>query len=194
MYSQNSEEQIILNHFGKTKGTFLDIGAYDGINLSNTHALAKKGWKGFCLEPSPTMFKKLYDNYKTSRNVLCLNIGISNKSGKVEFWDNPNAVATAIKEEVARWPNEAFTLTEARMRTWDEFYAVHKFMYDFISIDAEGMDYEILSQINLTEAGCEMLCVEWNGINKDKYVVYCADYGMKLVHENLENLIFTKQK
>ncbi len=35
MYSQNNEEEVILNHFKNFKCTFLDLGAYDGIDLSN---------------------------------------------------------------------------------------------------------------------------------------------------------------
>ena len=38
-YSQNNEQDIILQYFGNRKGFFLDIGANDGITLSNTYAL-----------------------------------------------------------------------------------------------------------------------------------------------------------
>ena len=68
MYSQNNEEEIILNFFKEKKGIFLDLGAYDGIGLSNTRALAEKGWKGVCVEQ--TAYKEAY---KKQRTCLFLN-------------------------------------------------------------------------------------------------------------------------
>ena len=37
------------------KGTFLDLGAYDGVDLSNTRALTELGWAGVCIEPNPVI-------------------------------------------------------------------------------------------------------------------------------------------
>ncbi len=193
MHSQNKEEQYILDYFKDRKGTFLEIGAYDGVNLSNCRALAESGWKGVCLEPSPTVFKRLKKNYNTFQHkILCYNIGIGKKSGKVKFWDNENAVATSVEEETTRWVHEEFDEVEVNMRTWQEFYALNPLIYEFISIDTEGLDYFILTQIDLKSTGTEMLCVEYNGKEEDKYIRYCADYGFKLIHKNAENLIFTK--
>jgi hypothetical protein len=45
-YSQNKEEEVILNYFNGHVGTFVDLGANDGITFSNTRALAERGWKG----------------------------------------------------------------------------------------------------------------------------------------------------
>ena len=60
MYSQNSEENIILNFFkGQRNGTFLDIGANDGRTFSNSLALAEKGWVGSCIEASPKALVRL---------------------------------------------------------------------------------------------------------------------------------------
>jgi hypothetical protein len=52
------------------------------------------------------------------------------------------------------------------------------------------MDYEVLSQMNLSELGCKILCVEFNGVNKNKYVDYANKFNLHLVNENAENLIF----
>ena len=44
MYSQNNEEQVILDYFGNKIGNLLDIGANDGITLSNSRKLIELGW------------------------------------------------------------------------------------------------------------------------------------------------------
>jgi hypothetical protein len=45
-YSQNNEQEIILNFFNGRIGRYLDIGAFDGVSMSNTLALVELGWQG----------------------------------------------------------------------------------------------------------------------------------------------------
>ena len=71
MYSQNQEEQYILNHFKDKQGTFLDLGAYDGKELSNTRALVEQGWAGCCVEPHPTICEQLEKNCLEYSKIFC---------------------------------------------------------------------------------------------------------------------------
>jgi len=74
MYSQNREQQFIIDYFGNTIGTFLDIGANDGKTLSNTYQLALYGWFGVCVEPEDIAFsklKELYEGYGTIDVYKC---------------------------------------------------------------------------------------------------------------------------
>ena len=55
-YSQNGEEQVILNIFdtlGMTKGHLVDLGAGDGYSMSNTRALLERGWTGDLYDGNP---------------------------------------------------------------------------------------------------------------------------------------------
>jgi len=65
-------------------------------------------------------------------------------------------------------------------------------IFDLISIDVEGLDYDVLTQIDLTKCKCRMLIVETNGKDNEKYIVYAANHGMTLLSQNAENLIFVK--
>ena len=80
MYSQNNEEQIILNYFSnQPKGTFLDIGANDGVLLSNSYFFEKElDWNGICFEPIPSVYSELIKN----RSCTCVCGCVSEKSGK----------------------------------------------------------------------------------------------------------------
>jgi hypothetical protein len=69
--------------------------------------------------------------------------------------------------------------------------ATHK-QFNLISIDVEGYDYEVLSQIDLGSVGCEMLIVEFNGKDESLFTDYANKFGMKLISKNPENLIFVK--
>ena len=69
-YSQYKQDQFLNENFFKNKrnGIFVDIGAYDGIELSNSYFFEKHlEWKGLCVEPIPSVFNKLIKN----RNCFC---------------------------------------------------------------------------------------------------------------------------
>ena len=196
MYSQTDEEQVILNYFKDRKGWFLDIGAYDGITYSNTHALALLGWRGICLEPSLSSFLKLKRLYKRNKKIICYSLAIANTSGLAPFYENEDGLATLKEGELKRWKdtNYKFHLTDCFTTRFNKIYDSNKRRYQFINIDAEGMDYDILVQMDLKKIGCKMLCIEWNLHQdlKEKFTDYVKQFNMKLIHTTPENLIFAK--
>lgn len=66
-YSQAGQDVWALQK--TNKGFFVDIGAHDGVESSNTYALEKAGWTGICIEPNPVSFEKL----RLFRRCTCLN-------------------------------------------------------------------------------------------------------------------------
>jgi len=64
----------------KRNGFFLDIGAHDGIYLSNTLLLEKRyGWNGICIEGNPDTFVDLQQN----RQAVCINTCVDRIEGTV---------------------------------------------------------------------------------------------------------------
>lgn len=57
-YSQAGQDVWVLQRIGN-KGFFVDVGAHDGVESSNTYALEKAGWKGVCVEPSEAYEKMI---------------------------------------------------------------------------------------------------------------------------------------
>ena len=67
--SQEGQDRIILDLFfrenGEYKrgGIFIEVGAYDGVTISNTLLMERElGWTGLCLEPIPERFTQLRNN------------------------------------------------------------------------------------------------------------------------------------
>ena len=61
-YSQCKQDQYINESFfkGKDSGVFVDIGAHNGISLSNSYFFEKElGWNGVCIEPMPEVYSEL---------------------------------------------------------------------------------------------------------------------------------------
>lgn len=199
MYSQNNEEEIILKYFGDFKGNFIDIGANDGMTLSNTRRLAELGWEGVFVEPSPKAFKKLKDNYARMNGFYFYPFALGEENGTVTLYESGELlktgdialVSTINENEKARWTpaNIQFNPVEVKIFRWKTFLNRLKIKkFDFISIDIEGGDLALLKQIDLS--GVRMLAVEWNGKNKDEFIRICS--GFNLIGENPENLIFAR--
>jgi len=202
-YSQNDEQDWIAAYFGPYVGTFLDAGANDGRTLSNTHALALKGWSGACVEPSPTAFPKLRELYADRKDIECHNVGLCEGNGPAILHESgehlgkgdTSLLSTVKPSELRRWEGSGVPFNNVEMEcvTFLELLRRSEFaQFDFISIDIEGLDYEVLSQIDLTHIGCRMLIVEFNGIDEHRYVQYCREYGMHLWKKNAENLVFIR--
>ena len=202
MYSQNNEEQIIADYFQGRIGTFLEIGANDGKTLSNCYALALQGWNGVCVEPSPQVFNKLKNTYLHNDKIKCIKVAIGKENKMVKFFDSgsllsdedKSLVSSTIENETVKWRrNVKFTEIEVEQIDIDNLIErTGVGTFELISIDAEGLDYQILSQIDLNKVGCQILVVEWNSLSKSLYTLYCESFGMKLVAENQENLIFAR--
>lgn len=202
-YSQNGEQRYILDYFDGTPA-FLELGANDGMCLSNCFALSLLGSSGVCVEPSKEAFNKLCDTHLSRDNIICVNAAITSEDGEFDFYDSgshlgvgdTSLLSTTKESELARWKKsgEKFTKTKVRgvtIKTLMEETGIHKF--DFISIDCEGVDYEVLTQINLTETETSLVCVEYNGKEPEKYLAYCAKHGLnRLIHKNFENLLIGK--
>lgn len=207
-FSQSGEQKHILNYFnfGRKVGTLLSCGENDGITLSNARALIELGFRAVLVEPATTAFaklSKLYE-YDNNQNVKCVNAAIAQTDGPIDFYDcgshlgkgDTSLLATTNPAEIARWKKsgEVFTKTTVRGITFNTLMAETGVShFDFISIDCEGVDYQVLSQIDLTKTGTSLVCVEYNGKEPQKYLDYCAKHGLtKVVHRNFENLIIGK--
>lgn len=195
MYSQNNEEYYILNHFNGQVGNFLDIGAYDGKDLSNTRALMELGWGGVCIEPHPKTFERLANNCMEFKNVHCYELALGTINGTFKLNANDTYYSTLIDSETERWSGaylfEPIECEVVDFKTLMLNCPVRTF--DFISIDCEGVDFDILSQINLDEVGCSMVCVETNSKDVAKYIDYIKQFkGFSVIHVNAENLIMAR--
>lgn len=192
-YSQNGEDLIISLYFGDYKGTLLSIGENDGETFSNSRRLIEMGWKGVMFEPDKGAYRKLHMLYHNNPDVWCYNLGVSNYCGNGKFYrGNDSLLSTSFNNLASKYPNNSYVADEANFITFAGILSVFEPPYDFISIDAEGEDWNILQQIDLTAVGCKCLCIESgnDAALPGLYTEYCARHGMKRVLKNGENMIF----
>ena len=154
--SQSGQDKIIKNFFfnNKKKGYFIEIGAYDGIMGSNCYYFEKYlDWNGIAIEPSPNQFEKL----KKNRSCKLINKPISEKQKEVDFFEVEQGLTMMsgiydnnfISEELIKNdPNSKFKTTKLLTTTFEENIS-HETEIDYISIDIEGGELNVLKSIDL---------------------------------------------
>jgi len=141
---------------GKREGYFVDIGAFDGLDLSNTKKLEYEyGWKGICVEP----IKKMYEICKDNRpNSICINKCIYDENTSVNF----NIVGKDDYNMLSGISNNGTEIIDAITFTklLDENNAPK--IMDFLSLDTEGSELKILQSLNHTKYKFRFITVEHN--------------------------------
>jgi len=205
MKSQYNEEEIILRYAAQP-ARFLEIGAYDGVFLSNTYCLLERGWKGVMVEPSPEAFLKLRDNLKQFQdNIQLVNCAISNKHGLTKFFECDESstnyiksVSTVMPSHVQWWgsqnsyPKPRFR--EFHVATVPLIDVLNQFGYDFgfVNIDVESANQMVLSQLPISKMPTlQLVCVEKDH-HSDRYDKYLP--GFELAGETPANLIYSRKK
>jgi FkbM family methyltransferase len=154
-------------------GTFVDIGANDGITISNSLYFEKElGWTGLAIEPIPDAYAKLTAN----RHCHTLNACISDHEGTAEFLEVEGRaqmlsglVSKYDKQHLRRIDRSIKRLGGSVKKTEVECIrigtALTRFnidQIDFLSLDTEGGELDILKDINFTAIPIRAISVENN--------------------------------
>jgi hypothetical protein len=139
-YSQFGQDLWVLNYF--PTGIFIDVGFNDGIVISNTKLLEEKGWKGLGIDPFP---KNIESRTNTIIELAC----VYKEPTKVNFTcaSDLGGIADHIDAHKGHpWMLTAHTIP-MQANTLEYFLVKHQmpFKIEYLSIDTEGSEYEILS-------------------------------------------------
>lgn len=173
-YSQYGQDRLVDDYFKKkVGGSFIEIGAYDGIKFSNTYFFEKnRNWEGICVEPVTENFKKLEQN-RTSINV---NACVYSTSGELDFTkvegyadmlsgvsrDYHQKHKSRIKENIkSKGGNKS--IIKVKSVTLNELIESNQLKnIDYCSIDTEGSEYEVLSNFDFNKYPIKVFSIENN--------------------------------
>jgi len=167
-YSQIGQDLAVLEYYNnKEGGYFVEVGAADGIELSNTYLLETKyKWKGICVEPIPEQYKKLLTNRPNSK---CSNDAVYYKSGMTLQFDiaNNGNLISGLTEHIdthkAKVDANKTTINVKTISLTDllEQYDAPNFI-EYLSLDTEGSEYEILKEFDFDKYKFGLIDVEHN--------------------------------
>jgi FkbM family methyltransferase len=162
-------QDIFVYYFSnlKKKGFFIEIGAADGINISNTYLLEKKfHWNGIICEPNP--IHKL-SNLTNRKAILDTNI-IDYKGFKKKcFYMNDDTFNSSINKN-KKYKKKIY------LKTISLNFLLNKYkcpkIIDYISIDTEGNEYSIVKNFNFKKFNVKIFTIEHNFNNSKRNNIF----------------------
>jgi FkbM family methyltransferase len=176
-YGQHQEDRLLLGEFfcGKMGGTYLEIGAFDGVTFSNTKFFEDAmGWSGLLIEGQPETAEKLRRSRGAiGSNNFVVDMGVCSERGTMDFTPkstptagDPNHMSDDFKE---RWHSDfegnALSVPCAPLSDMLSDTGVKKL--DLFVLDVEGGEFEVIKTMDWTVEVCVWL-VEMDGTNPEK--------------------------
>ena len=165
--SQICQDWFVLDHLDlKKDGFFVEIGAASGIDLSNTYLLEKKfNWTGILCEPSIFWQQSL----KANRNCLIDSRCVYTSSGsEIDFLETSHPEYSTIDSFQNRDSHsdkrKVFNQYKVKTITLEDLLDFHNSpkVIDYLSVDTEGSEYDILKNFNFDKFQIRIITVENN--------------------------------
>ncbi len=203
-YCSHFEDAKLLELFNRAKiykGFYVDIGANDGVTGSNSLLLEESGWNGLLVEPNPCLHSVLNEK----RKGILVPYLISKTDGEVEFNkvegpENLHGLSRIDGDEnfekhVEKHGGRVVKLKlpcKPLTQILDDNQVDKKF--DFLSIDVEGHELDVLKTLNFDKYSPKVIMLEDNSKGEDKAPAkYLKQFGYKRVCRTGVNDWYTKE-
>ncbi|HEV2512216.1 FkbM family methyltransferase [Bosea sp. (in: a-proteobacteria)] len=154
---------------GRRDGRFAEIGAFDGVLHSNSYFLeSEHGWQGVCVEPNPALFARLNQN----RSAICLERAVYRETGQIlsfipsqeigtlaEFAGNDRYADDRARAAATHGLIQVETISFAAIAEMADFAETG---FDYVSLDTEGSELEILRTIDFARHRIALFTIEHN--------------------------------
>lgn len=187
-FSQSGQDLWLLRHIfpGKRNGLYIEIGAYDGVSYSNCLLMeAAFGWSGIAIEPNP----KVFPSIQHSRTVEALNVAIGSQPGVTKFRiaGMLSGIVTSYcaehEQRILREFGDDCAEIEIPVMDIASILAERGItQVDYISIDVEGGEIEILKNLQSSGVKIRALSVE-NNYRTREIPLLAAALGMEKLGE-----------
>jgi len=135
----------------------VDVGANDGVTISNSLPFIEEGWNGILIEPAPAVFKKLTENHRTRGNVTCLQVACSNRTGEASLYigsDGEEGFLSTLCQTDNEWFKQARGSQAVTVRTETLTNVLREQSAPpspgLLLVDCEGFDFEVLAGLDFS--------------------------------------------
>ncbi|HKL12277.1 MAG TPA: FkbM family methyltransferase [Halanaerobiales bacterium] len=200
-YSQLGQDKWILEEiYPDTKGTFVDIGAGDGLRISNSKALEENGWTGLCVEPNKQSIKEFIDNRPNTRlDTRCVCDGrlvdfLEMKPDENGFYPQTSGISKTY-DRTNSWDNYIQReIPSVKLHNLLEDWCFPQFI-EYLSVDVEGAELRLLKQMDFSFYKFGAITIEHNYRSDDKLQILniLKNNGYKLVKNKEFEFFFIKE-
>jgi FkbM family methyltransferase len=203
-YSQCGEDAIVKYIFRLRNidhPSYIDVGAHHPYYLSNTAYFYEKGCRGINIEANPDLIEAFQIHRPKDIN---LNVAIGGAMSEMDFYIlSDSSLSTFSKDEaeklVSGGRHEIISVKKIQLITLESVlqqYSNNVFP-DFLSLDVEGLDMEILKSIDFSRYWPKVICLEaaeyspiGAGIKRLDLIDYIADKGYyEYANTNLNSIL-----
>jgi FkbM family methyltransferase len=196
-------EDLVLDRFlgGRAGGFFVDVGAHHPSRFSNTRHFAARGWHGINVEADPALLAAFREQRPGDVNLHC-GVGIAPGSMRLHVFNDPalNTFDPEWAADRARLDDYWITSTvDVPIRRLDAILDEHRppdTGIDFLSVDAEGLDLEVLQSNAWDRHRPEFVLVECvaattlGDVADDPVARYLSQQGYVAVGKTLYTVVF----
>lgn len=146
-------QNVYSRYFGyRNSGTFVEVGAFDGITFGNTYGLSQAGWRGLYIEADPDSANVCRENYKDKPNITVESCAISDEEGFCKLYRG-GAVSSTIYGPVAKdWGLVENYYVDVPMFKLDTILAKNNWpsLYDLLVVDVEEAELKVLNGYSIS--------------------------------------------
>lgn len=199
-YGQHHEDKFISSLFPQDyKGVCVDVGAYDGKSMSNTLYFEERGWRCLCIEPIEEEYNKCLACRK--ENVMCC-VSDADKPDQsftvFNLGDNRSAISSLQPDgRLIQSHLHMISSVDVRsvpVRSLTSLLEEHHFPtdIDFVSIDTENTELDVLKGIDFSKYNIKLFVIE-NNYNEPFCEDFLKPFGYKKIHRIEVNDFFLKE-
>jgi len=174
-YSQEGEDMILARIFeNQSNGFYIDVGAHHPKRFSNTMYFYKQGWRGINIDATPGSMKLFFKERKLDIN-LEVAISDSNKTLTFHIFDEPalNTFSKDLAKEYINSNHKLIEKFEIRTRSLESVldeYMLFSQKISFLSIDVEGLDFEVIKSNNWEKYRPQVILLEFQKFDIENFL------------------------
>ena len=199
-YSQEGEDMILHKYFeNKPSGFYVDIGAHHPKRLSNTYFFYKRGWRGINVDAMPGSMNTFNSLRKRDIN---LEIAVANVDKELTYYIFDEPAINGFSEEISedRNLNSPYKIIDKiKIRSEKLSSILEKYLpadvkvIDFMSVDVEGLDLDVLKSNDWQKFRPKILLVEllnFESFDKDPISLFLISNGYKFQAKSFFTFFF----
>ncbi len=190
-YSQ-FQEDLFINDFFKNKiGFYIDVGCYHPLKYNNTALIYNRGWSGINIDLNKTSID-LFNIARPKDKNICAALSNTNEVSKFYF-DHILSPVNTLNKEFSKIVSKKISFKEHSIKkikkyTFDKLvdeFNLNVTNIDFLNIDAEAHDMEVLEGFNLNKFKPQLICIElYNkklNLNEKLFNDFLRNYNYSLI-------------